>query len=84
MTFENALRQVALGKRVTRSGWKNVTMYLRVWEALPENVLVQEGDSAEEVQMTQVIGFPYSTDGNGMPVSMVPGDIEATDWVVIE
>lgn len=82
MTFEMALLQVAQGKKVTRDGWRNVIMYLRVWEALGEQEVSDDGDVFQPI--VQVIGFPYTVDGEGHPVTMGPSDMLETDWSVIE
>lgn len=68
MNINNALAKVANGDAITRQGWADAGRRVDVYQT----------------PYGQVIGLPYTVDGDGVPLFLTAEDLQATDWAVIE
>ena len=67
MNLPNAILQVRDGNAVTRSGWSDTSRQIDV----------------HSTPFGEVIGMPYTVDGDGVPLFLTAEDVQATDWVVV-
>lgn len=68
MNINNALAKVANGDAITRQSWTDAQRRVDVYQT----------------PYGQVIGMPYTVDGEGAPLFLTSEDLLATDWAVIE
>jgi hypothetical protein len=68
MNIQNALAKVAQGDAITRTGWSDPARRIDV----------------SSTPFGEVLGMPYTVDGDGVPLFLTVEDLQAVDWAVVE